>query len=279
MEILALRTGTARIKPSQARAVGRGAERMANIFKDPGWTELPILAWAILHPDGVILVDTGETPRAMGPDYYPMQHPYYQHALRVDIPADEAIDQQLHAHGITPRDVRTVLLTHLHTDHVGGLHAFERAEVFVHQMEHDFARSDAGIARGYLPQHFPGWFAPRFYQFTDDPVGSLGRSHRVTEQGDVRIVQTPGHTAGHVSVLVNGGDVSFLVAGDATYAEDSLLSETVDGVSPDDAQALATIRALGAYVDASPTVYLPSHDLGSVQRLRTRTVTRFQQPA
>ena len=278
MEILPIQTGTVRIKPSQVRGSGRGDERLANIFKDPTWTpELPILAWAIKHPDGVILVDTGETSRAMEPDWYPVQHPYYEHLLRVNVTRDDDIERQLTANGIDARDVRTVLLTHLHTDHVGGLHALAHADIYVHATEYALARSDAGVALGYIPHRFPDWFTPRFYSFDAEAIGPFGPSHRVTRQGDVRVVQTPGHTAGHVSVVVAGDDVSHFIAGDATYAEDSLLDEAVDGISTDEEQALATIRAISAHLAGAATVYLPSHDLRSAARLRAGTVTRPRQ--
>ena len=109
MEILPIHTGTVRIKPSQVRAVGHGEERIANLFADPGWTPaLPITAWAIRHPEGVFLVDTGETSRAMEPGWYPAEHPYYQHALRVEVTPEQDVAQQLRANGIDPRTV-TVL--------------------------------------------------------------------------------------------------------------------------------------------------------------------------
>jgi N-acyl homoserine lactone hydrolase len=274
MEILPIQTGTARIKPSQIRAKGRGDERIANLFADPDWVDVPILAWAILHPDGVILVDTGETSRGAEPGYYPMEHPYYQHAFRADVTPDDDIAPQLLRHGITASDVRTVLLTHLHTDHAGGLHAFPHAKVFVHQVEHEQAQGEAGLARGYLAHHLPPWYRPHFYDFAHDAAGSLGRTHVVTRAADVRVVATPGHTSGHVSVLVAGDGADYLLAGDMTYTEETLLDEALDAVSSDEEQARDTMRKVGAYLRAKPTVYLPTHDAASIERLRRKTTTQ-----
>ena len=109
IKIVPIQTGTVRIKPSQVRAVGHGAERIGNLFADPAWTPaLPILAWVILHPDGVIVVDTGETSRAMDAGYYPEEHPYYKYALRVQVAPEDEIGAQLVALGIAPASVRTV---------------------------------------------------------------------------------------------------------------------------------------------------------------------------
>ena len=274
-EIVPIQTGTACIKPTQVRAKGHGEERIQNLFADPEWTApLPILTWAILHPEGVIVVDTGETPRAMEAGYYPVEHPYYQYALRVEVKPEEGIGAQLRARGITDSDVRTVLLTHLHTDHAGGLPDFPKSTIWVHGTEFDNAQGEAGLAAGYLPHRFPTWFAPRRYEFADGPLGPFASSQKVTRAGDVRVVPTPGHTAGHVSVVVVEDGRSTFIAGDATYAEATLLDEAVDGVSPDEGVALGTIRAIKAYLRSTTAVYLPSHDERSVERLRERRTTR-----
>lgn len=275
MDIIPIQTGTVRIKPSQVRAVGHGDERIGHIFGDAGWTpELPILAWAIMHPDGVILVDSGETPRAMEPGWYPAEHPYYANAIKINIPADQGIVAQLKAHGIAPRDIQAVLLTHLHTDHVGGLNDFEGARVWVHATEFEQAQGEGGLQRGYLPHRFPQGFAPSMYKFDGKGVGPFARSHRVTKSGDVSVVETPGHTGGHVSVVVRDNDAITFIAGDATYAEDTLLDRVADGISPDEPTSLETLARINAFLAGERAVYLPSHDPRSAERLRTRRVTK-----
>ena len=65
MKIHAIQTGTVTIKTRQVQARGHGARRQLNMFVDRRWTEpLPIYAFAIEHPEGVIVVDTGETARS-----------------------------------------------------------------------------------------------------------------------------------------------------------------------------------------------------------------------
>jgi len=61
MRIHAIRTGSVRIKRSQVRGRGRGLRRRLRIFADPLRTEwLPTYAWMIDHPEGLIVVDTGQ---------------------------------------------------------------------------------------------------------------------------------------------------------------------------------------------------------------------------
>jgi hypothetical protein len=76
LQIHLLQTGLVRIKSAQRR---RRLGGLARVILDRTWTEwLPIYAWAIEHPEGAIVVDTGETARTSEPDYFPQWHPYYR---------------------------------------------------------------------------------------------------------------------------------------------------------------------------------------------------------
>ena len=98
---------------------------------DREWTEpLPIYAWLIEHPEGLIVVDTGETARAGEPGYFPRWHPYFKLAVREWVQPEDEIGPRLRALGFSPDDVRWVILTHLHTDHAGGLAHFPRSDTW-----------------------------------------------------------------------------------------------------------------------------------------------------
>ena len=268
MKIHAIQTGTVRVKVCQTVGRGRGFMRQVNILLDRSWTEaLPIYAWAIETPEGVILVDTGETARTSEPGYFPRWHPYFRLAVRLDVTPEQEVGPQLLKLGIRPDDVRTVILTHLHTDHAGGLHHFPKSEILVSDEELALAKGFAGRLRGYLPNRWPQWFAPRSIVFEPKALGPFDRSHHVTSDGTVVIVPTPGHTPGHVSVVVVDGDVNYFLAGDTTYTQQSLVDEQVDGVSPSEAVSLQTMRRIVRYARSQPTVYLPTHDPESGDRL------------
>jgi len=164
----------------------------------------------------------------------------------------------------------------MHVDHDGGLAHFPYSEILVTPGELRAARGIAGRARGYLPQRWPSWFDPAPLDFAAEPVGPFARSLRLTRAGDVVAISTPGHTADHVSVLVHDGDTTFMLAGDASYTEATMLAGKVDGVSPDENISAATLRAIKEFARSRPTVYLPTHDPQASDRLKNRQCVEVQ---
>lgn len=269
-----IRTGSVRIKTAQRERHGG----LVGTLLDSEWTEwLPIYAWVIDHPEGAIVVDTGETARSSEPGYFPPWHPYYRFAVRMDVECEQEIGPQLAALGIRPETVPTVIMTHLHTDHAGGLHHFPASEIWVAQGEHRAAQGLGGRIQGYLPHRWPAWFAPKPIPFQAQAIGPFQQHYAVTKAGDVVVVPTPGHTPHHISVIVRGDDVDYLLAGDTSYTEELLLARTPDGVSPKPAVTLATMSAILDYAKTRSLVYLPSHDPQSAARLEKRQVLPLSQ--
>ncbi len=271
MQIHAIETGTVKVRSRQREGLGTGTRRRLNTMLDREWTGwLPIYAFAIEHPEGVIVVDTGETARATEPGYFPRWHPYYRLAVRLRVEPEQEIGPQLQALGISPREIRKVVLTHLHTDHAGGLHHFEGVETMASREEIDGAKGFSGLVNGYPNNRWPSWFAPVPVQFAPSAYGPFSASAPLTAAGDVVAVPLPGHTPGHIGVVVEDGDHRVLIAGDASYTQELMLRRAVDGVAPDDAVAADTLERLNTLVAERPTVYLPAHDPQAAARLAER---------
>ncbi len=271
MRIHAIQTGTVLVRPRQRQGVGHGQRRLLNTMLDREWTEpLPILAFAIEHPEGVIVVDTGESARAGEPGYFPWWHPYYRFSLRLYVTPEQEIGPQLRRVGIEPVDVRQVVLTHLHTDHAGGLHHFPGTEVTASRTELELASGFRGRARGYLNNRWPKDVRFKPVDLQETPFGPFPASLPLTETGDVVAVPLHGHTPGQIGLVVVEDESVVLIAGDSSYTQQLMLEGAVDGVAPDEDVARTTIERIHALARSRPTVYLVAHDPDSAARLERR---------
>lgn len=271
MRLHAIQTGAVAVKERQRSGAGPGPLRLPLTLADRDWTDpLPIYAWAIEHPEGVIVVDTGETARVNDRGYFPRWHPYYRLGVKEWVEPEQEIGPQLRAIGISSHEVRWVVMTHLHTDHAGGLEHFPKSEILVTRPEFENASGVLGKIRGFLPHRWPDWFAPRLINLESAAFGPFPESLRLTDAGDVILVGTAGHTPGHVSVVLEEDDGPILLAGDTSYTERLMIEGRADGVSPDVDAARLTLRRIQEFARQREVVYLPSHDPDSARRLEER---------
>ena len=250
MEIQALSTGTVQIKQAMARSHGLFPLRIVRTLLDRDYTEdLPIHTWLIDHPEGLILVDTGE--RADSPDL-PI--------ARFDVRPEQEIDRLLGGLGVPPADLSQVVLTHLHGDHMNGLRRLPGANV----------RASAGALRGRGRALRRLGAQASSSTLSGPPIGAFESSAALTEDGRVLAVPAPGHAPGHIAVLVIEDDHHVLLAGDTAYSQQQLLDLQPDGVSLSARVAVDSMRRIIEHARRHPTVVLPSHDPGSETRLRER---------
>src|SRR4051794_23441541 len=205
-----LTTGTVRIKQAMQRGVGSGLRRRAGLILPSSLTgALPIHAWAIEHPDGVVLVDAGETHAAH-------DAPFAKFAVR----REDELDHALRGAGIDPADVRTLVLTHIHGDHIGGLPHVPGARVLASEREIEFTNSlGARLTRRAVRQPLPPGFNPQPLRFDGPALGAFAASAPLTADGRIAAVPAPGHTPGHLAVIVDQGDHHVLIGGDSSYEQ------------------------------------------------------------
>ena len=194
-------------------------------------------------------------------------HPYLRYEVDFEIEPEQEVGPGLRRLGIGARDVRQVVLTHLHSDHDGGLHHFKGVPIRVARGEIEAASGWRGTLRGYLNRNWPGWFDPAPLDLTAGLFENFTGSLPLTRAGDVIALATPGHTPHHLSVLVRGDSGWLFLAGDTSYTQNLMLAGRVDGVSPNERTAGETLAQIRRFSRRFPTVYLPTHDPEAARRL------------
>jgi N-acyl homoserine lactone hydrolase len=114
----------------------------------------------------------------------------------------------------------------------------------------------------------PGEIDFRPVALDDGPFGAFAASRRLTADGRVLLVSTPGHTRGHASVIAIDDDGRHvLIAGDTTDTLEQLQGRWADAITSDPRLQIQTIDRILAHAAKHPTIYLPTHDPDAVDRL------------
>ncbi|HKV73485.1 MAG TPA: N-acyl homoserine lactonase family protein [Gemmatimonadales bacterium] len=274
MKIHAITTGHVRLTRRWCEGRVGDPLRLARTMLDrefTGW--LPIWCWVIEHPEGLILIDTGRAVDANRPNWFPPWMRLVQRAAVFDeMAAEQEIGPMLRSRGLAPGDIRWVILTHLHGDHADGLRHFPKAEVLIAAAEWSAATGMGGRMQGYQNQRWPTSLSPRLIAFADGQFRGFPRHHILTRREDVRLVPTPGHSAGHLSVILEEDERLICFAGDVSYTQRLMLEGEIDGVALSPKDAWQSVLRMRQLVQALPTVYLPSHDPDAARRLEQREI-------
>jgi N-acyl homoserine lactone hydrolase len=147
----------------------------------------PVLAFAIRHPDGIVLVDTGI---GQGSEWVDEN---YRPRIR-------DVREALTAAQLDPNAVRAIVNSHLHFDHCGQNRAFPGVPIHVQRTELELARAE-------------GHTVVEWVDFPDARYDAVDGDREIVD--GVSVLATPGHTAGHQSVTVRTGDGLVLIVGQA----------------------------------------------------------------
>ena len=228
--------------------------------------EAPILAYLIETKHGRILYDVGcdhakiHTPALRDRHYNPASFEMGAPDMR----EEHRIPHHLARLGLTPADVDVIFIGHLHFDHAGGLKELKRcgcgAEIHLQRDEWNAACSGLDGA-----------------VFEDDLLDDEGKAFQFSlKHGEysvlpgVQAVATPGHTAGHMSMLIElptGAPV--LLAGDAADLQENIDDEVAPGTlwQGREQQAIDSIRKLKALARETGAQLWPNHDMAFYRSL------------
>ena len=229
------------------------------------YVEIPIVAYLVEHPGaGPILIDTGLHPSA-AVDPRKSLGRVGALALKPTMGPEEAVAAQLRSRGIDASDVRLVVMTHLHIDHASGVSEFPEATFVVTAEEWEAATQPRGWRHGYRKRQFDHAFDWRLVDFGTPEVESyatFGRSHDLLGDGSVRIVSTPGHTPGHMSVILRTGEREVLAAGDAIFTMRTLREGVLSAQVADPHRFKRSVKEIQLFRETRhDAVVIPGHDM------------------
>jgi N-acyl homoserine lactone hydrolase len=114
--------------------------------------------------------------------------------------------------------VRTVILTHLHEDHVGNLRNLTKAKVVISMTEWNERRMKIF---GFIPMFYePSYSSVKEWErvaFDSGVFHTFDKSQDLFRDGSIRLLPTPGHTPGHISALIEMNGYQLFVTGDCLY--------------------------------------------------------------
>jgi N-acyl homoserine lactone hydrolase len=237
---------------------------------------IPVPAFLVRHPSaGAVLIDTGLHP-SIATDGH---ENFGRLATRFGKPTlepGEDVPSQLRKRGIDPGEVPVVAMTHFHLDHTSAISEFPKSTFVVSETEwKDAAHGSRPLTNGYRRAHFDYAFDYRTIDFDRggiDSYATFGRTFDLFGDGSIHLAFTPGHSAGHMSVVCRLAERDFVIGGDAMYTIGQLDGSSPPPPRPFDAhnfrRSLQELRLFHAqFPDA---VITPGHDPGFYAQLQPR---------
>ena len=189
----------------------------------------PALVGLFIHPtEGPVLFDTGYD-EAFFQATAPFPQRLYRWLTPPTISDQTSASAQLARFALTPDDIRWVILSHFHGDHIAGLHAFGRAQIACSRRGLEAARTGGGVRAlmgGVLRSLIPADIDQRLVYFEDRPRVTLPGAFRPFDEaadlfGDESLlaIDLPGHCPGHWGLAARAEDdgLHFLTA-DASWS-------------------------------------------------------------
>ncbi len=235
--VAVLSTGEVRIRPQHVE--GDGTPMAWWLFTSRKWTrKLPINVYVIEHEKGLVLFDTGQDRRSVTDSrYFPRGFAglIFRRLARFAIREDETLTAGLIRLGYSPEQVDIAVVSHLHQDHMGGITELPNARLIVSAAEWKQLESPIAEVEGFLVEHIRvaglDWQQVTPARSDDPKIAPFTSSHDVFGDGSLLLLETPGHTAGSLSMLVERGPLPpLLLVGDLTYDIDLLAAGRLPGL-------------------------------------------------
>ena len=145
--------------------------------------------------------------------------------------------------GYEPDRVSKILVTHKHPDHTGELGSFPNAKIYLSRVEADVMKLSG---ENIVP-----------VDFTDGAYKNFDKSQKIAD--GVYYIFAPGHTTGTSIIIVEDGDLNYLIHGDVTYTDEALYMNKLSIATEDKAAARDTLNKVREFIRNNKTIYVSTH--------------------
>ena len=205
--------------------------------------QLVFSCYLIKHGDDYMLWDTG-------------------HAMTMpNVAPKTSLVDQLAKLNVKPEQVKYVGISHYHADHTGQVDSFAKSTVLIGKGDWD-AITAPKPAQGVNFKPFEGWIKG------ENKVEPLPNDKDVFEDGTVIVLNTPGHTPGHHSLLVRLAQMGpVILSGDGVHFRENFDTNGVPWFNYDRSQTQASTERVKKLVENLKATLIIQHDARDVAKL------------
>ena len=261
-------TSSASAPRQPSRAAVRGAWALQPAFcavpgvdlglDDPERVPVPFPVFLIHHDQGLVLFDAGLDPRAAGDP----AAVYGDLATAIDMKfaPDLVLGRQLRDLGFDTGDVHTIVASHLHFDHCGGIREFPHARAMVGEGELRYAHfPDGHTAGSFRPSDFDKTSGIQWTEVCTDQLDLF-------DDGSVVLHVLPGHSPGSMAMQVQLPERSLVLSGDVVHSRSAYERALPYPYDSDSATAIRSIKRLRNIVEAASADLWIHHDPADWER-------------
>lgn len=233
-------------------------------------------AYLIEHPDyGLVMFEAGINPEvAEGGRKYVGVFMYTTGLLRMDQKPGQDARTQIKAAGFDPDEIKMIVVSHFHPEHGGAVEYFPKTGIAVDKREYDYIMGDPKY--NFFPKEYDKVDKWLKVDFSGSQLfGPFEGYVDVVGDGSIILIATPGHTPGHVSMLLRLPEGPVLLTGDVAWHQGNIDSETIGMpfVSVSGKGARRSLGRLLRFKKEFPEVLLvPGHDLTPLRKAKRKDV-------